>query len=635
MKLTLITILILSAMTACGKVPSQNSPDKPGTDTDPETPVEFSDSIIVLDLRSYNALNPSNISDMKKLWDTMHAVASVQGIVNRDTPRLYINYVTNGSKEIDSYWWNKYRKSGEWLSDVSWGKETDVMKVIEYFRPLIKGLVVWDPNLVSTSNVASTVAGADDLIAVRWDPSKNSMYTKLREMGLEVKVWLVSEDGSPKFTGKLAPYEWALENYLETGKCSPEFAAYYIDAFWISHAAQAATNHHCLTNHDFFIAKKAFFFDLSPWEDEVATDDPDGEVGGDYRLLCRILKLLYEKNGGGNKFCHIGGFPAWAFKYTRFSNVGGSHGEVDTEWEFARIISAYNAFKDADAINLGAMANGSFWTKFPLEAQYPQKWTTVEELKAKGYVKADGTVDTSKKYFIYYVGDFDAASWLYQMTPDLWDNTSRRKLPMMWSISPVLAVRAPMAMHYIRKTASSRDYFAAADNGAGYLNPSMLQGDIRPVSGLPSGIDQWVAHCKPYYEQWGLTVTGFIIDGFADQMDNECLKGYSTFSPNGIVIQKCDRLASSVNGMPILRSGPDINDADPDEAAATLASYLLHTHPDFPFYWARAILKTPEWYLGVKDIVEGKVSNVEWVDAPTFFELLRIYIAEGKPIPVS
>ena len=74
--------------------------------------------------------------------------------------------------------------------------------------------------------------------------------------------------------------------------------------------------------------------------------------------------MLFEayKQNKGEKFCYIGGFPSWAFKYTKHAN--GKHDDVPTEWEFSRIISAYNAFKDADAIGLGALANASFWQHF-------------------------------------------------------------------------------------------------------------------------------------------------------------------------------------------------------------------------------------------------------------------------------
>ena len=47
--------------------------------------------------------------------------------------------------------------------------------------------------------------------------------------------------------------------------------------------------------------------------------------------------------------------------------------------------------------------------------------------------------------------------------------------PLADRISPVLDRRAPMAMDYIRRTATKNDYFASADNGAGYCEPGMLQ----------------------------------------------------------------------------------------------------------------------------------------------------------------
>lgn len=70
-----------------------------------------------------------------------------------------------------------------------------------------------------------------------------------------------------------------------------------------------------------------------------------------------MLLLAYQQNKG-EKYCYIGGFPSWAFKYTK--HAGGIHDDVPTEWEFLRLISAYNAFKDADAIAIGALANASF-----------------------------------------------------------------------------------------------------------------------------------------------------------------------------------------------------------------------------------------------------------------------------------
>ena len=74
---------------------------------------------------------------------------------------------------------------------------------------------------------------------------------------------------------------------------------------------------------------------------------------------------------------HIGGFPSWATKYTK--HASGKHDDVPTEWEYTKIIAAYNGFQDADAIGYGAIANASFYTHFPLQKEYPQYHGDSEE----------------------------------------------------------------------------------------------------------------------------------------------------------------------------------------------------------------------------------------------------------------
>ena len=285
------------------------------------------------------------------------------------------------------------------------------------------------------------------------------------------------------------------------------------------------------------------------------------------------------------------------------------------------------AFKDADAIGLGALANASFWQHFPLKKRYPQRWVTHEELKERGYLNEDGTVRLDgREFVIFYVGDYDASAWTAQTTPYLWDHPDRGKVPMMWAISPVLAERVPMVMHNYRMTASENDYFVAADNGAGYLLPGMLQ-QPRAVSGLPSGLEAWSRHCRTYYRRWGLSVTGFVIDGEAPGLSEEGLECYRRFSPNGIVPQKVP-LTLLYKDMPVLRSDYDITSPHPDEAARVMMDRI--SRRPVPFHWFRAILKSPSWYKEVRDELHRQNPKIEWLDAPTFFELYRLYLQQNE-----
>lgn len=604
-------------------------------------------AVVTHDLRYALAMDNGNASQVNMAWDHCHAVATLQGIVNRTAPRLFLYFVNAHGRHgpsIDAFWFDKYRKAGAWLADRPVVPEKTLEGLVARFRTRIKGAVLYDPKVPATSNMASAVAGADDLVAIRYDPTPGSVYDRLIVKGprLPVRVRLVQSDGASLFTGageipgtslpstgsaKCDAHLWMKHHYLDTGRLNPLYGAYYIDYCWTRKPGATLVNHHTLTNHDFFVSRRAFFFDLSPWGDEPATDDPGQAMGTDLRTMKALLLSAYKKSGG-NDMIHIGGFPPWAFKYTK--HAGGKHDDVPTEWEYARIMSAYNAFKDADAIGLGAMANASFWHHFPLAPSYPQKWVTHVDLKKRGYLTADGKVNMAgREFVIFYVGDYDAASWVYQRVRDIWDDPNRGKVPMMWCISPMIDRRAPMAMDYIRKTATPNDYFAAADNGAGYLNPGMLQAP-RPESGLPSGLDAWAGHCLPYYKRWGLTVTGFVIDGYAPGLNNAGLACYARFSPNGIVPQKIP-VASLYGDMPVLRAGWDVNQGDPREAARVVLE-RIKKRPMIPFHWFRNILKAPTWYVQLHEAVKAADPSIEILDCPTFFELLRLYLKEKGPV---
>lgn len=605
------------------------------------------DKIGIYDLRYTLQTDLRNTQGINQAWDDVHAISTLQGVVNRDAPRLYIYFVMEGENDIDGYWWDKYTRKGEWLH----GRETQKYRTMEElftaYAPYINGVVVYDEKVPSTSNVASAVAGIENLVAIRYDQTPGSLYDRLILKGpkLPVKKWLLNPDGSSLFTGKKGtkipgtdrlstgslkndPYVWFIEKYMKTGKCNTEFAAYYIDQYWKQKPFAAVRNHHTLTNHDFFVSKKAFFFDLSPWGDEPATDEPNQPVGADLNTLKEMLLLAYQQNKN-EKMCYIGGFPSWAYKYTM--HASGSHDDVPTEWEFSRIISAYNAFKDADAISYGALANASFWQHFPTKKKYAQNWVSHKELQKRGLLTADGKVNVDgKNFIIFYVGDYDASSWISQRTPSIWDDPKRGKLPLMWCISPVLAERVPHIMHNFRTTATENDYFASADNGAGYIMPGMLQ-EPRELSGLPSGLEVWAKHCKKYYDKWGLSITGFVIDGHAPGLNKEGLDCYASFSPNGIVPQKTG-IAMLHGNMPVIRADLDINDGDPKVAARKIVERVKERTTTLPFHWFRNILKQPTWYCEMMDEVKAQDENIILLDAPAFFELLRIYLKEHDSV---
>ena len=593
------------------------------------------------DARLLRGLDLSSQVYAETVWDTLHVLAALQGLANRLAPRFYLFYCNEFGIDTDQYWFDWFRGEDGWLRKTKIRPLTNVAEAISTFRDAFDGLAVYDPNVPATSNLASTAAGVERLLPVRWDPSPSSLFTLLSAtMGLPIKLWLVRPDGGPKFTGsgaipdyfipssgsaKVDAYLWALERWLKTGACRPGAASYSLDAWWLRHPLNAGPEMHTLSNHDWFIARQSFFFDLSPWGDEAPVDDPRQPLGADKSCLLSILRGLYDSADGG--IVKIGGFPPWPFKYTAY-NRAGKHDAVPTEWEFVRLISQFNAYDEGDAAGLGAIANASFFQHYPLPAPCPQPNAkpSLPEWESRGYVGTDGGV--AKKMFVgYYVGDYDSPSWLYKAVPKFFQDPARGEVPLGWAFDPNLADRAPQVLAYAYRHATSNDFFIAGDSGAGYLNPRGLI--RRPDSGLPDGLGAWQEYCRRYFENWGMTISGFILEGASGPSLEAEYAAYRVFSPDGLGTH-FEKGAAVVAGVPTCPEHDLPGTAD--EAAREIARLAAMHRGRTSFLWARATLKSPQWYADISWVLRRRFPDaaVEIVDPYTFFGLIQTAMINGK-----
>lgn len=585
---------------------------------------------------------PASLSDLpsrRAAWDELQFAATLQGLVNRGAPRLYL-FLVGERARIDRYWLEKLQAPGEWLADRPLRPIATPEELARAFRRYYRGAVVWDERVPATANLASTIAGVERAVALRYDAAPGSLYHRLVEAPdgprLSVVARLFGPNGSPMFTGsgtipgtriastgsaKCDAYLWAAEKYLKTGRCDATCLGYYPDAWWVTRDARVPAVRTLLSNHDYFVARRGFFFDLSPWDDEAPDDDRGQAPGTDGSTLRRVLRYAYDAARG--KMIHVGGFTPWDQKYTDFT--GGRHGGVETEWRYAEVLSCYNAYMDADAPGLHAMANASLYRLYPLAARYPQRNLPGESsLRAKGYLLADGSV-AARAFVSIYVGDYDSAAWLYERMPDLWDDPARGTVPLGWAFNPNLADRFAPGMAYARKTATPNDSFVAGDSGAGYLNPGNLV-PPRKWSDLPSGLDAWEAHCSRYYRRWDLRMTGFVIDGFAPGMSEEVKRAYARFSPGGVVAQKVPP-TSLVGDVPFLRMGPDLT-GGAEQGAATIAGHAPRQGPGFAIY--RTILWSPSAHRDMFERLREARPDIEVVDPHTLMLLLKRHLEHGR-----
>lgn len=597
--------------------------------------------VAFFDLTDLFELNLNDESQRHRFWDEAQLAVSLQGLVNRTAPHLFIRYL----KDPDDFWWELMTGTNGWLAGLKIDRINNLDGLLKQFRSYYNGLVVWDERVPATANLAATIAGCDDLLAVRFDPREGSLYRRLTEgpEAMPIKVRLSNEDGSPLFTGrgtvpgtsipssgsaKCDAYLWLIENYVKTGKTDPHWMGFYMDSFWFKCWQASGAGTLTLPNEDFVIAHRGVILDLNVWDDESPVDDPDQRAGTDVATLQKLLLASYQRFDGDGVI-QVAGFIPWAFKYTSFRgpkwSAGGHHEPVAAEWRYADILSSYNAFMDADALGLCTMANASFYQHYPLAKHYPQSpKPTTANLASQGFLDATGHVKPCK-YVAFYVGDYDSAAWLYQKLPEMWRDPARGRVPLSWAFNPNLCQRFPLGMAWAREHGTANDWFVTGDSGAGYINPGNLT-PPRAHSGLPSGLAAWENHCQPFYRQWDITLTGFIIDGDAPGLSSAALDAYARFSPDGIVAQKIGERGVH-QGMPFLRMGSDL-DGSPQEAARIIVKNISGSPPEFSVF--RSILKTPTWHLGVQqELQKLEGDNIKVVDLYTLLQLVREYEAKA------
>ena len=600
--------------------------------------------IVTFDLEYARNVDRADPDSVRRSWDETLLAASLQGLANRKGPRLYLFYVKQWGVSIDRYWFELFRSpmpdgSDGWLAARPVHEAASLEELLDIFREDYRGVVLYDERVPATSCLAATLAGADDLLPIRFDPAPGSLYTRLVTdpdgPRLPVKARLLADDGTPLFTGsgtipgtdrpstgsaKADAYLWLIERYIKPGKTSDEHAGYYTDLAWLN--SDNAMQDHTLTNYDYFVARRAPFVDLSPWNDEAPSDDPNQPIGTDAKVLAEFFNALCARNQG-KKMIHVGGFILWNAKYTNWGGLGGKHDPVATEWKQVELLSNFNAWLDADALGTGAMANASFYAHFPLKKKYPFRKPTLSDLKKRGLIDEGGR-PANKAYIALYIGDYDSAAWVYQLMPRFWSDPNRGAVPISWAFNPTLAERFAPGFDYIRKTATPNDLFVAGDSGAGYVNVTALEAP-RPISGLPSALELWTEHCRKYYARWDLSVTGFLIDGFSRPIDEEGRKAYALFSPDGIVQHHYGE-SGITDGMPWLGMKYDLpNTPDSAEAAKiVLNDVQISDEPQFFVY--RTIIWTPTQIKALCEALKSdpdKGERIEIVDLYSFFLLFK------------
>lgn len=337
---------------------------------------------------------------------------NLQGIVNRDAPRLF--YDTEGRSDwgpSDRLWMRIWHER----KGIDFEPIESVDDLVRTFAEHIKGVVVYDPELDASRYVALTIAGLESLLAV--SPA---------QITGEIAKLPVKQDLRGRFTSGVEAYEWAIKELRP--KCSDDVC---YSAGQTHDDVNLGHDNGIILALDYAIARRGFVFNLSPCPEPATYDFEKEHVKGhpdDVRLMDAIF-LTYQA-------------PAKVYGWN------------EPEWKFTSRIS-----KHGHMLMCGRGANLSFHQHVPAEmgtfrqsAETDPKPRPMEDRYYLAFMTNEG--DTPRVFTTFFFGG--------------WEDPERGSVPVNWGISPTLVRDFPAIAEYYYSTATKNDYFYAGVSGPGY-----------------------------------------------------------------------------------------------------------------------------------------------------------------------
>ncbi len=407
----------------------------------------------------------------------------LQGLVNRGGARLFLDYgnyddpgtrKTNSVQMTEENWFGKYREflhrndldNLEYYQseyDLTVNKLKDLSAAVRKYSHLLKGLVVWDPDLIDSVNLALMTAGLDDLLVCHPDqiPELESLT------GLPVK-----EDLRGRFSDRVSLYRWAFKHLFN--RCKPGEVA-HMEPAW--ERAEFT---------DYIVQNKLFTFCLSCHQ-----------KGGLRSLGQKLLLLLVAGPLRLRNFLFgtrldgpVRRLAVWmlglgapetrletrlerAVKPEPYPTIFGWHSDRDDELAFMLMISA-NGLRLAPTF---LASNTSFHSQLPTKVPFKQNYLAPEDVKLE-----------DKVYLTFTLSDGDQFTLMNTAEVGNWRRPERGKVPFNWEVQPLLAEIAPALLGFYYRNLTDMDMLVAGPSGAGYVIPPL-------VPDLPSYMRESARYC--------------------------------------------------------------------------------------------------------------------------------------------
>ena len=528
-------------------------------------------------------------------YDEAMAVACVQGIMNREKPLLYVK--SNSFMRPD-YWIEKFTSNG-WLSGKEQTPVSTLDQLIEIAGKRLKGVIIWDPSVPATINLATTLAGLEGGVVL--SPEMTGNYQKKWNLPV-IKDFRGQFTGAETGSKKNDAYRWAIREYIETGRCNPHWLCLYEDTYMTRYKGDMSY----IVTRDWAVYNRAFVYDLSPWGDEAPLDDPEQAPGTDLQTYKLMLEANLEQTKG-KQMTEVTGF----FSFAKYSNIPGypsEHEPVPTEWETVYLISPFNCYQNTVAHNC---YNQSIHSQAPVQAMKQGRPTLREPQEGKIYI-------------CILMADYDSGTPLYDFMPTHWDDQERGSIPLLWGINPNLSESYPDIMQYLYNTKTGNDFFAADASAAGYMNPNRIE---------PAYLPLFIEHNKKFYKQWDMSLSPMVLDW--DEPTDAVKDAFLQFSPDGYATIVMDLHGTGGKlpqphvwkGMPVMELiNNACNFSSAEETAGIMSSDIPASTDKLPkFYFFRIVWTSPNKVITtINRLKELRPElDIEVVDPYNFFHFFK------------
>ncbi len=362
----------------------------------------------------------SSISEYKQgehPYDEYVLKLAIQGLVNRDGPRLWLDFTEYGWPHGEQTWRTYYADTrGQRFRELTGGLDA----LVRMAAPAVNGIILYDMEPADRLFLALNLANLNACL-----PVSRRLYDAHREAFAGLPV-VLGPEAMPESSEAI--WDWLIENALPLTDRTRAHSA----GATLGDRVIGGTWAHYIHGLDLPFRQRDFIFNLSPCPAprEHANYMVTGSAA-ESALFDRVMRALKP--------------PAAVF------------GWCEPEEVFVERLAQFGHYLD----NTAAGTNLSFHIGVP-------------PLSPPPYTQDDTPrIDKPKRkcYLAFVSNEGDTTPALVHLFYRGWLSPGRGKVPINWAINPDLAARFPSLVEYLFRTRTPNDRFVFAPSGAGYTSP--------------------------------------------------------------------------------------------------------------------------------------------------------------------